>query len=131
MHRILRTRPANAPTNAPVPVLAFGLLSCALALFCASSAQADNMYRAAPTKVTVFTQTLPQGLSAKTPLPGLSVVEIDHLNTLSADLVHIQLGEDYGPMNAVKMLNTLYPNAGFELIDDLHAEEAGGNFTLD
>lgn len=104
---------------------------CALALFFATSSQADNMYRTDPATVTVFTDALPQGFSTDTQLPGLSVLEIDHLSALSADLVQIQLGEDHGPMSAVRILNTTYPNATFELFEDFEIEEASADLTFE
>lgn len=119
MIRILHTK-----TTQKAPALALGLLVSACAMMMSSSTYADNMYRAAPASITVFTETLPQGVTPGARMSSLSVINIERLNALGADLVQVQLGEDHTPAHALKILNAAYPQARFELFDDFEMEEA-------
>jgi len=107
------------------PLLALGLGVCAYAPFLNIPAHADDMYRASPGSVSVFTSNLPSEITQSSRLSGLSVIDIERLNALEADIVHIQLGEDQGPQMAVQILNSKFPAAEFELFGDLDLVEAG------
>lgn len=113
------------------PLAALGVFMCAASLSTTTTpAHADDMYRAAPGSMTVFTEYLPQELTIGARLSGLSVLEIEHLNALEADLVHIQMGEDHIPENIVNILNATFPQARFQIFEDFKIEEASADLAF-
>jgi len=108
----------------------FSVLVGVTYLSCAGVASADNMYRTAPQTVSLFTEAIPTNLQVNARLSGLSVVGIEHLSAFRANIVHVQLGEDHSPAGAVRIFNTAFPGAHFELFEVLDTEEVAAKFVL-
>lgn len=111
---ILHIKSANNKLKA----LAYGLLlAMAISPLPACASEDLSAMDAGEPSISVMTAALPAGFNAKSLAAGLTVIEIERLDSLNSDIVYLRLANNQTPDDAFKVLNAAFPKAGFELLD--------------
>ena len=99
--------------------LSFGLLLAATLLTLPAQATDANATDTSVSRLSVLTSALPADFHAKSMQAGLTVDEIERLEALQSNIVYILLAENQPPEAAFQILNAAFPQAGFEMLDDM------------
>lgn len=90
----------------------------ALGLFARTAGAEEAAARIAPAQMTLWAEKLPLDFHTVTQRIGLKVVGIERLEALGTNVVYIEPSEGQSHDKALQELNSQFPNAQFERIDD-------------